>query len=183
MLAIQWHSESDVTNKARGGLSLSVTKPRCTDELVRYSERMRKLTALLLAVTLIVAPLSSMVATALGFSGEHVHYDHTWHTAAEWMQAKVDSHDHHAAVHHDEHDQDDQSADHQTDTHHNDDAANGPIKHSHPDQVHAAPFLTVGAPYLLTPDIEITAALPPASFPVQQHPYPPFRPPQAVLSA
>ena len=64
-----------------------------------------------------------------------------------------------------------------------DDDGGAPLKHSHADQVHAAPFVTVAAPVLLLPDFDVAVASPPASLPVQQHPYPPFRPPQNVLSA
>ncbi len=145
---------------------------------------MRRLTVLVLIVTLITAPITSMIATAMGFSDEHVHYDHTWHTAAEWAQAKAavrDAHHHpHDDADHHDHDlglvaQDDSDA--------HDDDGGAPLKHSHADQVHAAPFVTVAAPLLLLPDFNVAVASAPASFPVQQHPYPPFRPPQHVLSA
>jgi hypothetical protein len=142
---------------------------------------MRKLTALLLAVTLIAAPASSTIAAAFGFSGEHVHYDHVWHAASERTQAKAAPHDHGSAAHHHDHDVD--GAARQAESHHGSDGDSAPLKHSHPEQVHAASFVTVGTAQLIVPDIVMAVASAPASFPVQQHPYPPFRPPQAVLSA
>ena len=145
---------------------------------------MRRLTALLLIATLIIAPMSSMIATAMGFSGEHVHYDNTWHTAAEWAQAKAAAHDaHHRAHDHADHHDHDRGLVAQDDSDAHDDDGGAPLKHSHADQVHAAPFVTVAAPLLLLPDFNVAVASAPASFPVQQHPYPPFRPPQNVLSA
>ena len=151
---------------------------------------MRGAVLVLLVLTLIMAPITSLIATALGFSGEHVHYDHTWHSAVDWARDKAakHSHHHHAEDHdsdhhvdHDlaqnAHDDSDADADHHTDD------GNAPLKHSHPDQVHAAPFVTVSVPNLEMPDLIVTVAPPPASFPVQQHPYPPFRPPQSAVSA
>jgi hypothetical protein len=129
----------------------------------------------MLVVTLVTAPITSMIATAMGYSGEHVHYDHTWHTAAEWAQDRVAARDHGADHHAD-------LAPHDSNDHHDDDS-DVPLKHSHADQVHAAAFVTVSAPQLLLPDFVAVAASAPASFPVQQHPYPPFRPPQNALSA
>ena len=133
--------------------------------------------------TLVMAPIASMIATAMGFSGEHVHYDHTWHTSAEWAQAQAAPRDsHHHAHGHGDHDHDLALAV-QDDSDAQDDDGAAPLKHSHADQVHAAPFVTVAAPLLLLPDFNVAVVSAPASFPVQQHPYPPFRPPQNVLSA
>lgn len=141
---------------------------------------MRRLTILVLTLTLVLAPMTSMIATAMGFSGEHVHYDHTWHSAAELAFAKVgapkadhhsDRHNHHGD-HADHADSSDQDQD-------NDDAG-APIKHSHADQVHAASFVIVHAPQLIQPDTNLVTASAPATIPLQRHPYPPFRPPQAA---
>jgi hypothetical protein len=146
---------------------------------------MRRLTVLVLIVTLVMAPITSMIATAMGFSGEHVHYDHTWHTASEWAQAKAAARNAHHHAHddtdHHDHDRNLVVLD-DSDAHHDDDGG-APLKHSHADQVHAAPFVTVSMPQMLLPDFIAAVASAPASFPVQQHPYPPFRPPQHVLSA
>ena len=135
---------------------------------------MRKVTALILALSLILVPVTSMIGSAMGFSGEHVHYDHAWHSAAEWMQAKASSHGHHHGS--DRHHDADRPAPHD-----HDDAENGaPLKHSHADQVHAAAFVLASAPQLFQPDLLTTVASAPTSSPVQQHPHPPFRPPQSV---
>jgi len=125
---------------------------------------MRHLTALLLAVTLVLAPMASSIASAMGYSGEHVHHDSVWHSAAEMAFAKAAQHAHDHGDHGD----------------HDDDHDGGPIKHSHPEQVHAAAFVVVNGPQLVLPDASRAVAGVPATFALQQQPHPPFRPPQTA---
>ncbi|MBY0510998.1 MAG: hypothetical protein K2P94_12720 [Rhodospirillaceae bacterium] len=120
-----------------------------------------------------------MIATAVGFGGEHVHYDNTWHSAAELAFAKVAALK--ADQHRDHHDHQVDHTDHADSSNHDQDSdAGAPIKHSHADQVHAAAFVIVHAPQLIQPDTNLVTATAPAAIPLQRHPYPPFRPPQAA---
>lgn len=131
---------------------------------------MRRLTAIAAALVLILAPVSSMITNAMGHGSEHIHYDLTWHSAGEWLQASVSEHAH-------PHDSDGGDEQDHARGH---DAENGtaPIKHSHVDQVHAAAFVLVSMPLIAAPHERMTAVSAQGLFPLPQHPHPPFRPPQ-----
>ena len=128
---------------------------------------MRQLAFILLAMNFMLTPMASSLAMALGFSGEHVHFDATWHGNHVDQVADPD-HDH-------QHD----------DVKHNDDAKSethdksAPLKHSH-GEAHSAIFIVTTPAQIFLPEFASTTAPQPPSFPTQKHPYPPFRPPQAA---
>lgn len=124
---------------------------------------MRKLAFMLLALNFMLTPMASSFAMALGFSGEHVHFDTTWHGIADLTQMADAGHDH----------------EHENGVKHDTHNKSVPIKHSH-HEAHSAIFILTTPAQIFLPEFAATTALVPPSFPTQNHPYPPFRPPQAV---
>lgn len=122
---------------------------------------MRKLAFILLALNFLLTPMGSSFAMAMGFSGEHVHFDATWHGNADLQKAPDDRHEHGEDASHEAQDK------------------STPLKHSHW-EAHSAVFIVTMPAVIVVPEFTYETAVPPPSFPAAKHSYPPFRPPQTA---
>lgn len=145
---------------------------------------MRNLAIILFVLNFTMTPIASGLAMALGFSGEHVHYDPHQHADVGVSQTAEVPHSH-SDVSSDVELQSASdvtvTADHEHEGGLNKQAhgSNTPIKHSH-GEAHSAVFIAANTAVVTLPAFTSTATPLPPSFPTQKHTYPPFRPPQRV---
>ncbi|MBY0511864.1 MAG: hypothetical protein K2P94_17135 [Rhodospirillaceae bacterium] len=131
---------------------------------------MRKLLSVLVFLSLALAPVASTLSIAVGGTGQHVHYDSSWHTAHEVAEIASRMHSYDHMTGHELHDDDQSDAG----------DASGPVRHVHTDQAHFVSFVPPTAMAWLAPMTALNHVRVDAPIPLGQKTYPPFRPPLAA---